>query len=376
MGAGREETAVEIQQTIEQICRLFRIEGDFLRAEQIKNGNINQTYKVTFLIPEGYEKSFLVQRVNTYVFRQPENLMDNADRVSEHIRAKNQGRIALHYHHTSQRKTYAYDQQGGFWRMSNYIPSVTYNASSDPAVLREAGAAFGAFQRDLADFPADELYETIPDFHNTPKRLQALFDHVEEDPVGRVAQVREELDYIARVREKAERLTRLWEQGQLPLRVTHNDTKINNVLFDQQGKHAMVVIDLDTVMPGLVGHDFGDGVRFCTNVVEEDCPDSERACCDLERFRAFAQGFLEQTGEALTPLERETLALSAFALTVELAARFLDDYIMGDVYFKLNYPQHNLVRTRCQLALARDMESKLEQMQAIVDACMQAQEKE
>ena len=171
MGAGREEAAVEIQQTIEQICRLFRIEGDFLRAEQIKNGNINQTYKVTFLIPEGYEKSFLVQRVNTYVFRQPENLMDNADRVSEHIRAKNQGRIALHYHHTSQRKTYAYDQQGGFWRMSNYIPSVTYNASSDPAVLREAGAAFGAFQRDLADFPADELYETIPDFHNTPKRL-------------------------------------------------------------------------------------------------------------------------------------------------------------------------------------------------------------
>lgn len=360
---------MDIQQTMERICREFRIEGEFLGAVQIKNGNINQTYKVTFLLPEGHEKSFLMQRVNTFAFRQPEQLMDNADHVTEHIRAKHPGQVALHYHHTHARKTYAYDEQGGFWRLSNYIPSTTYNQSSDLDVLREAGAAFGAFQRDLADFPADQLYYTIPDFHNTPKRLQSLFDHAQEDPVGRVAQVREELDYIARVREKAERLHRLWEQGELPVRVTHNDTKINNVLFDEQGQRAMAIIDLDTVMPGLVGHDFGDGIRFCTNVVEEDCPNSEKACCDLDRFRAFTQGFLAQIGDTLTATERDTLALSVFTLTVELAARFLDDYIVGDPYFRVDYPEHNLVRTRCQLALAKDIENKLEQMQEIICSC-------
>ena len=154
----QEVVAVELQRRIERICREFCIEGEFLEAKQIKNGNINQSYKVMFRLPQGQEKAFLVQRVNTFVFRQPEQLMDNADRVTEHIRAKRQGQIALYYHHTRQRKTYVYDEQGGFWRMSNYIPSVTYNQCSDLNVLREAGAAFGAFQRDLADFPADQLY--------------------------------------------------------------------------------------------------------------------------------------------------------------------------------------------------------------------------
>ena len=235
-------------------------------------------------------------------------------------------------------------------------------------VLRRTGEAFGAFQRQLADFPVDGLYETIHNFHNTPKRLENLFADAEQDPLGRAAEVRAELAYIASVREAAETLTRLYEAGKLPLRVTHNDTKINNVLFDPETDEAMVIVDLDTVMPGLVGHDFGDGVRFAANCVEEDCPDAEKAACDLNRFQAFAEVFLSQTADLLTEMERKTLALSVFCIAVELGSRFLDDYIVGDQYFNIDYPAHNLVRSRCQLALAWDVHEKLDDMQRMIDS--------
>lgn len=361
---------MEIERRLQDICREFRIEGKFLRAEQIKDGNVNKTYRVTFLTPDWHEKSYIVQKVNTYAFREPEQLMDNADLITEHIRAKKKGQVALHYHHTEDRKTYVYDDEGGFWRLSNFIPSMTYNTCDDKDVLREAGAAFGEFQRLLSDFKPNDLYETIPDFHNTPKRLQTLFEDAQKDPMGRATQVREELEYIASVREEAERITRLYEQGKLPLRVTHNDTKINNVLFDKQTNKAVAIIDLDTVMPGLVAHDFGDGVRFSTNTAEEDCPDFDKVGCDLELVRSFAQGFMGQVGGILTKEERETLALSVFSITIELASRFLDDYLIGDPYFNIDYPEHNLVRTRSQLALAKDIYSKLEQMQQIIDSCV------
>lgn len=358
---------MDMDQKLEKIGKAFRIEGDYAGYEKIKVGNVNQTYKVTYRREDGSLKSYIVQRVNTYAFHQPEELMHNADLITEHIRAKKQEGVALHFHHTKERKTYVYDEEGGFWRLTNYIPSVTYSGSADAEILRRTGEAFGAFQRKLSDFPVTGLYETIPDFHNTPKRLQTLFADAARDPVGRAAEVREELAYIASVREEAEKLTRLYEAGKLPLRVTHNDTKINNVLFDPRTDEAMVIVDLDTVMPGLVGHDFGDGVRFAANRVEEDCPDAEKAGCDLERFWAFAGGFLSQTAELLTDMERSTLALSVFCITVELASRFLDDYIMGDQYFNIDYPAHNLVRGRCQLSLARDVHDKLEQMQQMID---------
>jgi len=358
---------VEMQDRLQQICRLFRIPGEFVGYEKIKDGNVNQTYKVYFNVPEGYKKAFIIQQVNTYAFHEPEQLMNNADLITEYIRAKKKGQTALHYHHTEDRKTFVYDEDGGFWRLSNFIPSRTFNSCTDAAVLRETGRAFGEFQCLLADFPAEKLYETIPDFHNTPKRLQTLFEDAKNDPVGRVAQVQEELSYIQSVREAAEKLTRMHERGLLPLRVTHNDTKINNVLFDKEEDKAIAIIDLDTVMPGLVGHDFGDAVRFAANTVEEDCKDSSRASCDLELFRSFAEGFLEQTGAVLTKEEKDTLALSAFTLAIELASRFLDDYLMGDKYFNIDYPEHNLVRARCQLALAKDMHGKLNRMQEIID---------
>ena len=360
---------MEMDKKLEEIGRAFRIEGDYLGYEKIKVGNVNQTYKVTYRQPDGSPKHYIVQRVNTYAFRRPEELMHNADLITEHIRAKKQEGVALHFPHTRERTTYVYDEEGGFWRLTNYIPSVTYSESKNVEVLRRTGEAFGAFQRKLADFPVTGLYETIPNFHNTPKRLETLFADAERDPLGRAAEVREELAYIASVRGEAETLTRLYEAGKLPLRVTHNDTKINNVLFNKDTDEALVIVDLDTVMPGLVGHDFGDGVRFAANRVAEDCPHAEEAECDPERFRAFTEGFLSQTADLLTEAERGTLALSVFDITVELASRFLDDYIVGDKYFNIDYPTHNLVRARCQIALAKDVHQKLPEMQAFIAGC-------
>ena len=192
------------------------------------------------------------------------------------------------------------------------------------------------------------------------------------DQAGRAAEVREEIAFLLSVQDKACLLTDLLNQGKLPLRVTHNDTKINNVLFDGQDNHPLVVIDLDTVMPGLMGHDFGDAIRFAANFVEEDCPECEKAGVDLEVFRAFAEGFLSQTAGTMTETEADTLALSCFVLSAELATRFLADYLDGDLYFNIRYPDHNLVRARCQIALAKDMLSKMDQMERIVRSCVAA----
>ena len=356
---------MDLHQKLLEVSRLFRIEYEYLGYETIQMGNVNQTYKVNFMLPEGTPKSFLVQNVNTYAFRNPVGLMDNIDKVTEHIRAKKPGQLALHFHHTEDRKTYIADGKN-FWRMTNYVPSVTYNSVSDMDIVRNAGKAFGEFQMDLADFDIAELTETIPNFHNTRSRYEKLIQSVKEDKAGRAAQVQEEIHFLLSVQDKACTLTDLLNAGQLPLRVTHNDTKINNVLFDPNSNDAMIVIDLDTVMPGLMGHDFGDAIRFAANFVEEDCPDYEKAGVNLEVFKAFAEGFLSMTGKTMTETEVQTLALSCFVLTAELATRFLADYLDGDLYFNTKYEGHNLVRTRCQIALAKDMLKKMDQMDAIV----------
>lgn len=355
---------------LKEVCELFRIEGTFVGYEMIQVGNVNKTYEVKFVLPDGNPKSFLVQNVNTYAFRHPVELMENIDKVTEHIRAKKPGQVALHFHHTVDRKTYVADGEN-FWRMTNYIPSVTHDEVQDLRIVRNAGMAFGEFQMQLADFPADELYETIPGFHNTRMRYETLANSVKADPVGRVAEVQEELDFLFSVQDQACKLTDMMQAGDLPLRVTHNDTKINNVLFEKNGVKPLVVIDLDTVMPGLVGHDFGDAVRFAANYVAEDCAEPEMAGVDLRIFKDFAEGFLSMTAKTLTQNEIDTLALSCFVLTAELATRFLSDYIDGDKYFKINYSEHNLVRTRCQIALAKDMLLKMDQMKKIVRECME-----
>ena len=354
---------------LQQVCRTFRIEDEYQSYDEIKVGNVNRTYKVNFVQSDGTPKSYIVQAVNTFVFKNPVQVMDNIDKVTEHIRAKKPGRIALHFHHTQDRKTYVFDDNG-FWRLFNYIPSTTYNACEDLEVVRNAGEAFGEFQMLLCNFDATQLYTTIPDFHNTKKRYDTLRADAAADPCGKGAEVVDELAWLTSVREKACRLTDMHEKGQLPLRVTHNDTKINNVLFDREDNQAIVVIDLDTVMPGLVGHDFGDAIRFAANYVEEDSKDYAKAGLNMDVFRAFTEGFLLRTASTLTQYEVNTLALSCFVLACELATRFLDDYILGSPYFKTDYPEHNLVRTRCQIALAKDMLKKMNEMERVVQECV------
>ena len=361
---------MDLHAKLHEVCKLFRIYDEFLGYETIQMGNVNRTYKVNFRLADGSPKSFLVQNVNTYAFRNPVALMDNIDHVTEHIRNKKPGQTALHFHHTEDRKTYVIDGDN-FWRMTNYVKSVTYNTVKDPAILCNAGKAFGEFQMDLSDFDSSRLYETIPNFHNTRKRYEAFIAAVEADKAGRAAEVREEIDYLLSVQDIACRLTDLHKEGKLPLRVTHNDTKINNVLFHPVDNSAMIVIDLDTVMPGLIGHDFGDAIRFAANFVEEDCKEPEKAGVDLDVFRAFAEGFLSQTAGTLTETEVDTLALSCFVLTAELATRFLADYLDGDLYFNTKYSGHNLVRARCQIALAKDMLKKLPEMEQIVRYCVE-----
>jgi len=354
-----------------EVSRLFRIEYDYLGYDTIQMGNVNRTYKVNFMLPEGKTKSFLVQNVNTYAFRNPVGLMDNIDKVTEHIRAKKPGQLALHFHHTADRKTYVADGKN-FWRMTNYVPSVTFNAVTDLDIVRNAGKAFGEFQMELHDFDISELIETIPGFHNTRQRYENFIQAVQENKAGRAAEVQEEIDFLLSVQDKACRLTDLYMEGKLPLRVTHNDTKINNVLFHPETNEAMIVIDLDTVMPGLMGHDFGDAIRFAANFVEEDCRDCEKVGVNLEVFRSFAEGFLSMTANTMTKTEADTLALSCFVLAAELATRFLADYLDGDLYFNIKCPDHNLVRARCQIALAKDMLKHMEEMEKIVRDCIAA----
>lgn len=356
---------MEMFNKLQEVSRLFRIEHQYIGYETIQVGNVNRTYKVNFIRADGSPKSYLIQNVNTYAFRNPEGLMNNIDKVTEHIRAKKPGQIALHFHHTADRATYVLDGEN-FWRLINYVPSVTYNTVNDVEIVRNAGVAFGDFQRSLSDFDVNDLVETIPDFHQTRQRYQQLCDAVEADEAGRVAQVKEELDFIFSVKEQACKLTDMQLAGELPLRVTHNDTKINNVLFNPQTNEPIVIIDLDTVMPGLMGHDFGDAIRFAANFVDEDCPQAEKAGLDLNIFRAFTEGFMSETLQFMTEKEIQTLPLSCFVLAVELASRFLADYLNGDRYFTIKYPEHNLVRTRCQLALAKDMLGKMDDMEKIV----------
>ena len=349
-----------------EVCAAFKIGGELTGYEINPTGNINTTYKVVFLSEDGTEKFYILQKINTYVFKNPLLIMNNIDHVTEHIRAKGLKKPSLHFHHTASGANYYSNSHGCFWRLCNYIDSMTFDICGDPQILRRAGQAFGDFQMQLSDFDASKLHETIPAFHNTEKRLDKLFTDVLEDTCGRAASVRDEIEYIDSLRPSVIELGELLNRREIPLRVTHNDTKVNNVLFDRNTREPLTVIDLDTVMPGLTMHDFGDAVRSAANTAAEDERNLSAVRFDLNLYRAFADGFIGRTAGALTDREIETMALGALTITVELASRFLDDYLIGDKYFKINYAEHNVDRARCQLRLARDMVFKFGEMRSIV----------
>lgn len=354
-------------ESLSEIGRVFRLEGRPYSFSTIKQGNINQTFRVTYRMGDIRVKSYIFQKINTRVFHNPVEIMENIDLVTTHIREKvGNSKPTLHFHHTADGRNYYIEGEHDFWRVINYIDSVTFDSCDDLAVIYSTGEAFGQFQMQLSDLDGSLLHETIPDFHQTRKRLASLFLHEKEDPIGRCGEVAPELAYLHAVAEEACFVCDAFSRGEYPVRVTHNDTKSNNVLFDKDSKRPLVVIDLDTVMPGMGMYDFADAVRFICNTSEEDEPDVRRVFFDTAKFRAFTKGFLSQVQDAWEKKEIDSLVPATFAITIELAARFLDDYITGDRYFKINYPEHNLVRTRCQLQLARNIHMKKEELSFIV----------
>ena len=362
-----------IEQQILEVCRRFCIEGEYRGFELINSGHINSTYRVDFF-RRGEVKDYIVQKINTYVFRDPIAMMENISSVTEFIRAKIKAtggsakRKVLHYAKTSYNTYYTVLDDGSFWRCCRFIDdSVSFLHTDDLQIIEESGRAFGVFQRYLSEYPVEKLHIVIPHFHNTVNRFEALRTAAKENAAGRLEQVRDVLDAYECLEEMATKPYRLQRDGILPLRVTHNDTKTSNVLFDAQTHEYLSVIDLDTVMPGLVAFDFGDAIRIAASTAAEDEKDVAKVALDWEKYEAFTRGFVPALAAFLTDDEKKTLALGALAMTAECGARFLTDYLDGDKYFRVHYPDHNLVRAKCQLALAQDMLTKINEMQKIVD---------
>ena len=358
---------------IKEVCSVFQIAGEYRSYEVVNSGHINTTYRVYFF-RNGEIKDYILQRVNTYVFQDPVAVMENISLVTEFIRAKIKQKQAtakrnvLHYSSTEEGKYYTLTDDGGFWRCCRYIDdSVSFEHTDDLKVIEESGKAFGEFQLYLSDFPVKKLSIVIPHFHNTVRRYDAFRDAIAENAVGRVDDLQEEIAGYMALEEIATRLYRLQKAGVLPLRVTHNDTKISNVLFDANTLEHLSVVDLDTVMPGLVAFDFGDALRVCASTGKEDEKQLDKVAVDMAKYEAFTRGFVGEVKGTITEAERSTLALGAVAMTVECGMRFLTDYINGDKYFKIHYPDQNLVRARCHLVLAKDMIEKLDEMQALVE---------
>ena len=330
------------------------------------SGHINHTFAVE---TAGGQK-YILQKINTEIFKDVEGLMENVVNVTDYLRrqiAKEGGdpeRGTMQALPTVDGKYYFKDAEGGCFRVYRLIDDViSLDQAENEEALYASGLAFGRFQAQLADYPAQTLHETIPDFHNTPKRYQAFEKAVEEDCCKRAASAAAEIAFIKARKAQTGRLTDLLKAGELPLRLTHNDTKLNNVLLDPQTYEAVCIVDFDTIMPGLTAYDFGDAIRFGANTAVEDEPDTSRVSLSLPLYKAYVKGFMEGCGERLTPKEIETLPLGAKTITLEQGIRFLTDYLQGDTYYQTSREGQNLDRCRTQLALVADMERKWDEMQ-------------
>lgn len=341
----------------------FPTEGAPVACRQIKSGHINQTY----LITTDTGAKYILQWINQFVFPHVDALMSNMSAISAYLRAHCAERTPMiSYLDTREGGNCYNDGAGGCWRAYRFVDnSICLQKAETPEDFAESARAFGHFQYALRDFPADTLAETIQNFHNTPDRYRQLRAAECADAAGRAAGVAEELSFAYAREARACQLHQLRAAGRLPVRATHNDTKINNVLFDADTRKAICVIDLDTVMPGLAAYDFGDAIRFGASTAAEDERDLSLVSLDLELYRAFVRGFLEAC-PSLTPDEVESLPLGAYTMTIECGTRFLADHINGDVYFAIDRDGHNLDRCRTQFALVRDMERHWDEMCDIV----------
>ncbi len=343
----------------QNIAQSFQIKGAPVNHEPFGHGHINQTFK----IQTDAGCAYVLQRINKYVFKNPPQLMENASRVTNFVRQ--QGQIALHFIEALDGTYCLQDDQGEYWRCYEFVEGFSMDAPETPEDFYQSALAFGQFQNQLSEFPAETLYETIPNFHNTPDRFRQLKETIAADPMGRLASAQPEVDFYLANEEMGSRLQNMLHNGVLPLRVTHNDTKLNNVLLDNETHKPLCVLDLDTVMPGLSAYDFGDSIRFGAATAAEDEPDASKMKLDIELFRIYAKGFLE-AAPSLTDEEVKALPLGAFTMTLECGSRFLKDYLDGDKYFRIAYPEHNLVRCRTQMALAADMLARWDEMNAVI----------
>lgn len=346
-------------------CALFRFAGTPVSCERYGNGHIN----VTYLVKTDAGRDYILQKINHRVFRDVPALMRNIHLVTSHLRSREKDpRRVLTLVETVEGSVFIQDDAGDYWRAYDFITdSLCLDRVETAEDFYQSAVAFGEFQNGLADFPADSLSYTIPRFHDTRDRYRQLHEAIENNKAGRLHEVQAELDFARRQEQEAGTMVDMLREGRLPLRVTHNDTKLNNVMLDAVTRQALCVIDLDTVMPGLAANDFGDSIRFGASTAAEDERDLSRVHLSLTAYEAFTSGFLRSCGGRLTAEEIATLPYGAKLMTLECGIRFLSDYLSGDVYFATHRPGQNLDRCRTQFRLVAEMEAQWEAMGEIIE---------
>ncbi|WP_181304544.1 phosphotransferase enzyme family protein [Rufibacter sp. XAAS-G3-1] len=357
--------------SLNKILSKFATRGEIGNVTPFGTGHIHDTYHVQNLPPG--DPHYILQRINHHVFKNIPALMENIQVVTAHLRAKlqqdpqaNPAQEVLTLVPTQEREWYYKDSDGSYWRVYYFIPdTVSYDVVESQALAYQGGKAFGRFQALLADLPVSQLHDTIPDFHNVVNRLRLFREVLQKDPVERASGVEAEIAFVEERAVAMSTIYHLGQAGKLPLRITHNDTKFNNVLLNKSNK-AQCVVDLDTVMPGFVAYDFGDAIRTTINKAPEDEADVGKIRVDMDLFRGFTEGFLEETAHALTPNEIESLAHGVLLLPFLMGLRFLTDYLDGDHYYKIHFPEHNLQRARAQFQLVRKLEEQFGVLQGII----------
>ena len=359
---------------IDEAIGQFRYEGVLIDERPYGSGHINDTYLLTFEIAEMGTIKVILQRMNKNIFTKPIELMENILNVTSYLRKKiienggNPDRETLNVIRTVDNMPYFVDSEGEYWRSYKFITDATsYDQVESPEDFYQSAVAFGNFQRLLVEYPAETLHETIEGFHDTKARFQVFKKAVEDDVCGRAASVQKEIQFVLEHEHLANVFADLLEKKEIPLRVTHNDTKLNNIMIDNKTRKGICVIDLDTVMPGLAMNDFGDSIRFGASTATEDEQDLSKVSCDMELFDLYAKGFIEGCGGKLTEKEIDLMPTGAMVMTFECGMRFLTDYLQGDTYFKIHRENHNLDRCRTQFKLVKDMEAKWDTMREIID---------
>ena len=366
-------STTDVFRVLTEIVKTFGIPGEALSYKCLKGGNINDTYALEML-ENKKNKSYIIQRINANVFKMPDKVMENFDSVTRHIynKLRHKGdkdiiRKTLKVYHRSDGSSLYIDKNNNYWR----VVSCVYNAISldNPSkeTIKNVGIGFAKFQRELDDFPIEVLHETIPDFHNTPKRLTAFYEAVQNDLAKRVKTVEREIQWVKKYEHYSTIFYNLYAQNKIKLRVTHNDTKCNNIMLDEKTGEPLAVIDLDTVMPGFAAYDFRDAIRSAAATASEDEIDLDKMSMDFSMFKLFTEGYIQQLYDVLSKDEIETLPYGPLVMTYELAIRFLTDYLNGDVYFKTFRDNHNLDRTRAQIKLFESMKEQLPRMLSYVN---------